>query len=88
MNYQDILIAVLSENKSLVFLANSFGSSSFGAYIKSSNGDLKKVHGKSASKARELLISAEGVVRSYGRGKMSSGSKQKSVYMTEFSKFA
>jgi hypothetical protein len=88
MNANEILNAVLTNKKSLVRLTKDFGSNNvIGYFVKDEAGQLLKVHGKSAKTASRVLHSADGVVRSYGKAKVTTGSKSMTVFMTEFFKF-
>lgn len=85
MNSQEIVLAVTSQNKSLVFLSRGFMESPIGTFVKDSDGNLTKVHGKSAIAARKILNGTNNVCRSYGKAKLTRNSKTKSVFMTEYS---
>lgn len=85
MNANEIISAVLESKKSLVFVTRGFSDpTKLGIFVKDDEGNLTKVHGKSANVARKMLISKEGIVRSYGKGYLTVGKKTKSAYLSEF----
>lgn len=88
MNATEIVNVVLNNNKSLVRLTKEYGSDkAIGYFIKDADGNLTKVHGKSAKVASRFLYKLDGVVRSYGKAKMTRTNKTMTVFMTEFHKF-
>jgi hypothetical protein len=90
MNYNEIIIQVANYSASLVFLSREFGGkTTIGTYLKStSNGQLTKVHGKSAKMARKELLNMEGMARSHGTAVATIGGKQKTVFMSEYFNFS
>jgi len=89
MTANQIITQVMNGNQSLVFLSRSFiDRRPLGTYLKDKEGNLERVHGKSASAARDHLVSVPGVVRSYGVSTLNktqgSKSSNKKVFMSEY----
>lgn len=88
MNATEIVNEVAKNNKSLVRLSDAFFSNNvIGYFVKDVDGNLTKVHGKSAKAASNCLYKMDGVVRSYGKAKMTIANKTMTVFMTEFHRF-
>lgn len=88
MTYNEIVNIVSRGESSLVFLAKNFGGKNLiGTFLKNDKGELTKVHGKSANLAKSVLLTKDGVVRSYGVATATIKNKSKKVFMTEFTAF-
>lgn len=85
MNATQIVNEVLTNKKSLAFVARKFGDNKYiGIYVKNTDGTLTKVHGKSARIARAELVKKEGIVHSYGKANLTTGGKNLPTFMVEY----
>ena len=89
MNNEMILKEIFENGKTLVFVSKEFcGKPLVGAYVKDTNGDIIKVHGKSAKAARKAMLADTNhvILRSYAKGHITLGVKTTPVFVNEFRK--